>query len=290
MPSVGFIGLGMMGEPMAQNLVRAGFDLIVNDVRPEAAENILALGAKAVPDPAGMAGCNPIFIIVQTGDQVRDVLSKLAAGLDSDSDHTVVVMSTITPRLIRDLADDFDSSGMTLMDAPVSGAPIVAQLGTLSIMVGGEPERFEFIKPYLEAMGQSIVHMGPLGQGLAMKLVNNLLGLANAYILPEALKIGIESGLDTAAMVKVMRASSGSNWLLENWPMYIGLLNLVANDVPLRDNFNLIAQKDIQAAVDWAGELGMDTTIVRAILTAVKAGDVVDADLFTHMQSAQVDQ
>ncbi len=91
-------------------------------------------------------------------------------------------------------------------------------------------------------------------------------------------------------MVKVLRASSGSNWLLENWPMYIGLLNLVANDVPLRDNFNLIAQKDIQAAVDWTSELGMDTAIARAVLAIVKAGDVVDSDLFNYMQAAQVDQ
>ena len=289
MAKAGFIGLGMMGAPMAQNLARAGFDLHVYDVRPEAAESVVALGAKAVSDLAGLADCDPIFIIVQTGDQVRDVLSKLAAVPDSVSDRTVAVMSTITPRLIRDLADDFASSGLTLMDAPVSGAPIVAQLGTLSIMVGGDPERFQFVKPYLEAMGQNIVHIGPLGQGLAMKLVNNLLGLANAYILPEALKIGIESGLDVATMVKMMRASSGSNWLLENWPMYLGLLNLVADNKPLRDNFNLIARKDIQSAVDWASELDMDSPIAKAVLTIVKSGDVVDSDLFKHMQSAKVD-
>ena len=289
MATASFIGLGMMGNPMAQNLARAGFDLLVYDVRPEAAESVVTLGAKAVTDPAGLVDCDPIFVIVQTGDQVRDVLSKLAAVLDSDSDRTVVVMSTITPRLIRDLADDFASSGLVFMDAPVSGAPIVAQLGTLSIMVGGDPERFQFIKPYLEAMGQNIVHIGPLGQGLAMKLVNNLLGLANAYILPEALKIGIESGLDVATMVKMMRASSGSNWLLENWPMYLGLLNLVADNKPLRDNFNLIARKDIQSAVDWASELAMDSPIAKAGLTIVKSGDVVDSDLFKHMQSAKVD-
>ena len=289
MTTIGFIGLGWMGGPMSQNLLAAGHQVMVFDLLPEAVAKAVSLGAVSAAGAAQVAVCDPIFTIVQTGPQVKDVVHGLAAGLPDGERRTVVVMSTVPPRLVRELSDTYGPRGLDFLDAPVSGAPIVAQLASLSIMVGGEIDQFEKIKPYLEVMGKSIVHLGPLGSGLAMKLVNNLVGLANAYILPEALKIGLKSGLDLAKMVQVIKASSGSNWLVENWPMYMGLLNLVANDPPQRENFNHIARKDLQAAMSLVEDLAIDSPIARAVLSIVEQGDVITPELFEKMAAAQVE-
>ena len=286
MTTVGFIGLGWMGDPMSRNLLQAGHQVMVYDLRPEAMEKAVSLGATAAASAADLAVCDPIFVIVQTGAQVADVVGRLASRLPEGQRCTVVVMSTVTPRLVLDLSKDFGPQGFDFVDAPVSGAPILAQLAALSIMVGGEPDHVQRIEPLLQVMGKNIVHLGPLGSGLAMKLVNNLVSLANAYILPEALKIGLTYGLDLSAMIQVIKASSGSNWLVENWPMYVGLLNLVANDPPQRENFNHIARKDLQAAVSLVEDLGLDSPIARAVLSIVEKGDVITPELFAKMSTA----
>ena len=289
MSGIGFIGLGWMGEPMASNLVRAGHEVTVFDLRPEPMDRLAELGAKRAAGAAEAAACDPIFVIVQTGDQVASVLEGLAGGVPAGERRTVAVMSTITPKLIRDLDAQYAPRGLGLMDAPVSGAPIVAQMGTLSIMVGGDPERLETVRPYLEAMGQTIVHMGPLGAGLSMKLVNNLMGLANAYILPEALKLGVQSGLDMAAMIRVIKASSGSNWLIENWPMYLGLMSIVAGDLPQMKNFDAIAVKDLESVVAWAEELGDPSPVSRAVLSIVEQGHLLIPEVYEQMAAAKVE-
>ena len=222
MKSVGVIGLGWMGNPMAKNLVNGGFEVTVFDLRPDAVEELAAMGARPAADIGGLAECDPVLVIVQTGDQVHGVVRQLAELQTNVQGRTIAVMSTVTPQLVRDLAMEYGPQGLSFVDAPVSGAPIVAQLAALSIMVGGDEADVQKLMPYFKAMGQSIEHMGPLGAGMSMKMVNNIIGLANAYILPEALKLGVQGGLDVAQMVQVMRASSGSNWLLENWGMYMG--------------------------------------------------------------------
>ena len=265
MKSVGVIGLGWMGNPMAKNLVNGGFEVTVFDLRPDAVEELSAMGARPAADINGLAECGPVLVIVQTGDQVHGVVRQLAESQTNGQVRTIAVMSTVTPQLVRDLARKYGQQGLRFVDAPVSGAPIVAQLAALSIMVGGDEADVQKLMPYFKAMGQSIEHMGPLGAGMSMKMVNNIIGLANAYILPEALKLGVQGGLDVAQMVQVMRASSGSNWLLENWGMYMGLLGIVANDPPQRENFNLIARKDLLSAVAMAEDLGLDSPIIRSV-------------------------
>ena len=289
MSGAGFIGLGWMGEPMASNLIKAGHEVTVFDLRPEPMDKLAELGAKKAAGVRDVAGCDPIFIIVQTGDQVSRVLEELACGVPEGERRTVAAMSTITPKLIRELAAKYGPQGLDLLDAPVSGAPIVAQMGTLSIMVGGETEHLQTVRPYLEAMGQTIVHLGPLGAGLSMKLVNNLVGLANGYILPEALKLGVAGGLDMAAMVKVIKASSGSNWLVENWPMYLGLMDLLAGTQSQMDNFDAIAVKDLESVVAWTEELGLESPVSRAVLSIVEQGSVMIPEILEKMKAAQVE-
>jgi 3-hydroxyisobutyrate dehydrogenase-like beta-hydroxyacid dehydrogenase len=187
-------------------------------------------------------------------------------------------MSTISPDLVKNLAEDVSPKGVRVIDAPVSGAPILAQTGGLSIMVGGDASLFEYVKPYLEAMGKAIRHIGPLGMGLVMKLVNNLVGIANGYVLNEALKIGLNSGLDLKTMVEMIRASSGNNWIVENWDAYMAFLGLSVAQPQLLQDFHQTASKDIQTILEWTRTKGMETLVVDAVLSILNSSDAMSIE------------
>ncbi len=286
MAKIGFVGLGMMGNPMAQNLVRAGFDVVVYDVRPEATKEAAALGAQAVPDLEHMAACDPVFIMVNTGAQVEQVMAGITAGVTTGKGLLVVVMATISPDLIKQVAQKAAAKGIRVMDAPVSGAPILAQTGGLSIMAGGDAPAFESIKPYLEAMGKAIKHIGPLGMGLAMKLVNNLVGITNGYVLSEAMKIGLASGLDVKTMVEMMRASSGNNWIVENWDAYIAFLGLMAAQPRSLQDFHHTAAKDIETVREWTKTQGWQAPVLDSVLSILNASDAMTIEQVQRLLDA----
>jgi 3-hydroxyisobutyrate dehydrogenase-like beta-hydroxyacid dehydrogenase len=279
MTKIGFVGLGMMGNPMALNLIRAGYDVMVYDVRADAATEAAGLGAEVAPDIAAMAACDPVFIIVNTGPQAEEVLDGIVSGLSGDKELLAVVMSTISPDLIKTLAKRVGEKGVRVLDAPVSGAPILAQTGGLSIMVGGAADLFESVKPHLSAMGNTIRHMGPLGMGLTMKLVNNLVGITNGYVLTEALKIGLAGGLDVKTMVEMIRASSGNNWIVENWDAYIAYLGLTAAEPRFLADFHQTATKDITTMLEWAKTLGLDTGVVESALDILDSSDAMSEEM-----------
>ncbi len=278
MAKTGFVGLGMMGNPMALNLIRAGYDVMVYDVRPEAAKEAAGLGAEVAPDIESMAKCDPVFIIVNTGPQVEQVLGGIVSGLTGDKGLLAVVMSTISPNLVKQLAQSVAPKGVKVLDAPVSGAPILAQTGGLSIMAGGDADLFDSVKPYLSAMGNTIRHMGPLGMGLTMKLVNNLVAITNGYVLIEALKIGLAGGLDVKTMVEMIRASSGNNWIAENWDTYIAYLGLTAAEPGALADFHQTATKDIQTMLEWTRALGLNTRVVESALRILDSSDAMSEE------------
>jgi len=267
--SIGFIGLGMMGNPMAQNLIRAGHELVVFDLSPEAVQKCADLGATAADSVPDVAQCEIVFIIVNTGAQLNQVLfgdAGLIASLPQGHKQTIVVMSTISPRVIKEIHAAINNSNITLLDAPVSGGPIIAEMGQLSFMVGGaDTESMAVLRPYLEAMGKDIFTIGDLGSGLAVKLINNIVALSNAYVFTEALSIGVEADIDIDRIVEVISASSGKNWCTDNWDMYKAFLSLVLN----QPSFQQTAEKDIDTAIEWSGDLGLDIPSlehVRAII------------------------
>ncbi|MFO7965343.1 MAG: NAD(P)-dependent oxidoreductase [Desulfobacterales bacterium] len=275
MAKIGFIGLGMMGNPMALNLIRSGYDVMVFDIRPDAVSAAAGLGAEVAPRIDVLGTCNPIFIMVNTGRQVEQVLEGIRPAKDSGNMLLAVVMSTISPNRVKNLAQQVAPKGIQVMDAPVSGAPILAQAGGLSIMAGGSAEDFNRVKPYFAAMGNVIRHMGPLGMGLTMKLVNNLVAITNGYMLTEAMKIGIAGGMDVKTMVEMIRASSGNNWIIENWDTYMGYLNMTASQPGLLDDFHQTAVKDIKTMLEWTRSLGMSTGVVEAALSILDSSDAM---------------
>jgi 3-hydroxyisobutyrate dehydrogenase len=251
MQTVGFIGLGAMGGPMASNVMKAGFPLTVWARRPESADALREAGAEWAETPHALAErCDVIVTCVTNSPDVRGLV--LDAGLleGARPGTTIVDMSTIAPATSRELAEHCAAHGVDFLDAPVSGGTQGATAGTLTIMVGGEARALEKARPVLEAMGQRIFHVGPSGAGEVVKLVNNLLVGTIAAATAEALVLGAKAGADVATMAEVVGASTGASWQL-------------ANQFPLRA-FNGGFQpgfmtdllvKDLDLALDLGGEM-----------------------------------
>jgi 3-hydroxyisobutyrate dehydrogenase-like beta-hydroxyacid dehydrogenase len=279
---IGFVGTGMMGQPMAKNLTRAGHDVLVYDARPDALKPCIEVGAKAVGNVAAMRDCTIIFIIVSTASQVEDVLygsEGYFAGKRDGMNATIVVMSTISPIAFRKIAEKAKGRGTTIVDAPVSGGPILAELAALSFMVGGTEDTVEKLRPYLSAMGNKIFHIGPSGTGCAMKLVNNIVALTNAYVFTETIRIADATGLDIRKAVDVINASSGKNWCSENWEMYVRFVGMVLND----EGFQRTAVKDLETALEWTKETAGGSAIVEYALSIIKSGVDLPQGLFESL-------
>ncbi len=286
MATLGFIGTGLMGSPMAQSLLRAGHELIVFDVDRRATEACAALGARVAGSAAEAAAGEFVFVMVKTGSQVEEVIlgdRGILAGLRDGRTLTCAVMATIAPPLIRKLAATAGPRGLSLIDAPVSGGPILAQLGVLTFMVGGDESIVETVKPYLGAMGNTIITVGPLGSGLMMKLVNNMVGITNAYVFTEAMRIAAAGGLDLAKTVEVINASSGRNWCSENWDMYVKFVGAVLKD----DSFHATVVKDIETAIGWVEGLGLESPILGGALDITKSSLDLPEDTYRKMEAVK---
>lgn len=214
---VGFCGLGIMGSRMAANLVRAGFPLTVwNRTAETALAWAAAHRAEVADSPAACAAaCDVLVTMVVDGPQVEEVLlgpEGVAAG--ARPGLLCVDCSTIAPAAARDIAARLDAQGIAFVDAPVTGSSPKAEDGTLTIMAGGAPEDVARARPLLAAMGERIVHAGPLGHGQRIKLINNSVAAANTATLAQALLVADAEGLDLDALVEVMGAGSGGSAML----------------------------------------------------------------------------
>jgi 3-hydroxyisobutyrate dehydrogenase-like beta-hydroxyacid dehydrogenase len=220
---VGFLGLGIMGSRMAANVAKAGYPLTVwTHTEGKAQRWAEEHDATAVDTPAEVAGASDVVVsMVVDGAQVEEVLcgaDGVAAGAQrgaSERELLCVDMSTIAPTDTRRIAARLKERGIAMIDAPVTGSSPRAEAGTLTIMAGGEAEEFERAKPLLESMGELIVHVGELGQGEMLKLINNSLGAANAAAVAEALVLAHATGVDLDALVQVTMSGSGASAQLQ---------------------------------------------------------------------------
>ena len=212
---IAFLGLGIMGSRMAANLCRAGFEVTGWNRSPGPAEKLAEehrAGVAGTPAEAA-AGAQLVITMVTDSPQVEEVLfgeSGAAEGLGPDA--LVADMSTVAPSASRAIAERLD---VPFLDAPVTGSKPRAEDGTLTIMVGGDAADLERARPAFEAMGKLVVHAGPTGHGSMVKLVNNTVAAVNAVAVAEALGLAKEAGLDTDALLQVMKAGSGASTMLE---------------------------------------------------------------------------
>jgi 3-hydroxyisobutyrate dehydrogenase-like beta-hydroxyacid dehydrogenase len=277
--TIGFIGTGLIGNPMARRLAQKGFCVKAADKNPEALRSVLDAGAEPLQDPASLLEAAAVFIVVNTMDQVNEVLLGYQGLVPAWKGHPMpllVVMSTVSPEDMQRLNAQLAPYHPRLLDAPISGGPFLAEHGRLAIMVGGSEEELTGIRPVLEALGESIFHVGPLGSGMAMKLVNNVIGLASILAVPEALALGVHCGLEVDTMVKVINAGTGKTFLTENWPLVKVFLQGVLDQ---GDPFGVgnalftTGRKDLDTAKRWATSHGFDTPVVDTLLEAVSGLD-----------------
>jgi 3-hydroxyisobutyrate dehydrogenase-like beta-hydroxyacid dehydrogenase len=214
---IGFIGLGIMGSRMAANLARAGHDLTVYNRTAEKAEKWAAEhGGTVVATPREVATAADVVItMVVDGEQVERVLLADDGAAHGARDQALFVdMSTIAPTDTRRIGAALAGSGIRFMDAPVTGSSPKAEAGTLTIMAGGAAEDFERVRALLEVMGEVVLHVGDLGQGEMVKLINNAVAAVNAATLAQALVAGKAAGVELEGLVKVMQAGSGGSTML----------------------------------------------------------------------------
>ena len=207
---VGFIGLGIMGMPMAENLLRVGYEVIAYNRTASKAEALARQGARKASSPRELAGeCPVVITIVSDTPDVEAVIlgeNGVIEGIKAGS--VVIDMSTISPRKTRQIAARLKENGADMLDAPVSGGDIGAREATLAIMVGGEAAVFERCRPIFSAMGKTIVHVGPNSMGQTVKLMNQIL-VANALMgVVEALVLGQKSGADLTKAVDAVKGET----------------------------------------------------------------------------------
>jgi 3-hydroxyisobutyrate dehydrogenase len=253
---VGFIGLGHMGAPMSRNVQAAGHDLVVHDVRPDAAAGLLEAGASWAGSPRESGADRDVVITMLPGpSQVDEVLlgpGGLLAGLSAGA--TWIDMSTSVPAVADKVRAVAGSSGVAILDAPVAGGMTGARDGTLQIFVGGATDDYLRMRPLLEVMGdrERILHVGSHGAGYTVKLMLNLLWFASVTLTAEALTIGVRAGVDVATLRRSLLTSAAASHFLEHDVLSV----LERGDFD--DSFALaLACKDLGLAVDLARQTGV---------------------------------
>lgn len=250
---IGFIGLGAMGKPMAKNLVHA-YKLSVNDIIEPAIEELVGMGATRCASPRDIAlNTDVIITMLPNASIVENVLCSSNGVFAGVKEGQIIIdMSSVAPHSTRKMAKIAMEKGVKYIDAPVSGGVVGAEGGTLTIMVGGDKDTVQKIQPILDTLGKNIYHVGEVGSGDAVKIVNNLLLGANMAAVAEALVLGVKAGLKPETMYEIIKSSSGRSYALEaKMPKFI-----------LKGNFAQgfavdLQYKDLDLAIDTAKNLGV---------------------------------
>ena len=214
---VGFIGLGIMGKPMAKNLIAAGYELTVYNRSPEKADELAGDGATVAENPKDAAARSDIIVtMLPDSPQVREVVAGENGILEGVKDGALIVdMSTISPVVTGELAAAVKEKGASMLDAPVSGGDVGAIEGTLSIMVGGDEGDFERAKPLFEVMGKTVTHVGPTGAGQVTKAANQIVVALTIEAVSEALVLGSKGGVAPEKILDVLGGGLAGNKVME---------------------------------------------------------------------------
>jgi 3-hydroxyisobutyrate dehydrogenase len=268
---VAFLGLGIMGSRMAANLAKAGFELTVWNRTASKASDFADShpGVQVAQTPAQAAAeANIVLTMVVDGEQVASVLLGDQGVVRGAGEGTLCVdCSTIGPSAAREIARQLESHGLQMLDAPVTGSAPRAEAGTLTIMIGGTEEAVDRARPVFEAMGELIVHIGPLGQGQMVKIIQNAIASTNAAVVGQALLVAKRAGVDLDAFTAVVKASAGGSTMLE----------LKAGPMRSHDYTPLFKLeqmlKDVRLCLEEGQALGAPfpfAALTREILTAAK--------------------
>jgi 2-hydroxy-3-oxopropionate reductase len=252
-PSIGFIGLGIMGQPMARNLLRAGYRVVVRDVVAAPVDALVAEGAEHGASPRDVAARTDILItMLPDSPEVEAVYAGVDGALEAARPGWLAIdMSSISPRVAREMEERAAAAGAAMLDAPVSGGDKGAIAGTLSIMVGGSAADYERALPVLQALGKTIVHVGPSGAGQVAKVCNQVVVAVVIEAVSEALVLGAKAGVDPARIADVLQGGLAATKVLE-----MRRDNILGGrfDPGFRIRLHL---KDLKNALDLAREAGV---------------------------------
>lgn len=275
--TVGFIGLGIMGRPMARNLLRAGYPLVVYDLNPAPVEELCAAGAVRGSSPRDVASRSQIVVtMLPDGPDVEQVVLGPDGVLEGARSGMVMVdMSSISPLVSQKIAAECERRGVEFLDAPVSGGEPKAIEGTLAIMVGGNSKTFERVRPLLSVMGSSVTLTGPVGAGNVTKLANQIMVACNIAAMGEALVLAAKAGLDPEVVFQAVRGGLAGSAVLEaKAPMVIAR--------NFRPGFRIrLHQKDLRNALLAAESLKVPlplTSLVQQMLVSLMNDGKGDCD------------
>ena len=265
---LGFIGLGIMGKPMATNLLRAGYPLTVHNRSTGAVDELVADGASRAASGKEVAQRSEIVItmLFDSADSERVILGENGVLEGARNGSVIIDMASIAPEVSQSIAAEAAGKGMDLLDAPVSGGEPGAIAGTLAIMVGGKQEVFDRCLPVLNVLGRSVVRVGEVGAGNVVKLANQIIVAANIEAIGEAFVLAQKAGIDPELVFQAIRAGlAGSNALEAKAPMI------------MERNFNpgariRLHQKDLHNALLTGKELGVPlpvTSLIQQMLGAL---------------------
>nr|WP_321305556.1 2-hydroxy-3-oxopropionate reductase [uncultured Sphaerochaeta sp.] len=264
---IGFIGLGIMGKPMAKNLIKAGYSLVVNDINKEAVAELVSAGAAEAASAKEVASQSDVVVtMLPNSPHVQTVVLGEGGVIEGAKEGLVVVdMSSISPIVSREVAAELAKKGVVMLDAPVSGGEPKAIDGTLAIMVGGPEETFKVVEPILQVMGGSVTLVGEIGSGNTTKLANQIMVAANIAGMSEALVLATKADVDPEKVFKAIRGGlAGSTVLDAKAPLVL--------DGNFRPGFRIdLHIKDLQNALDTAATVKTPTPLSDSIIGMMRS-------------------
>ncbi len=285
-PRLGLVGLGIMGRPMARNLLRAGFELIVHDVNRDAVADLAAEGARPAESSNEVAAwCDTLITMLPDSPEVQEAYLGVNGAFEALRPGWLAIdMSSIAPRVARELATRAEAAGAHMLDAPVSGGDQGAIAGTLSIMVGGTEQAFRRAQPIFEVLGRTIVHVGPAGAGQVVKVCNQVVVAVVIEAISEALVLGSKAGVEPGRILDVLQGGLAATKVAE-----LRRTNMLEGhfEPGFRTRLHL---KDLRNALDLARETGVvlpATAEVEQLMVAMRVagrGDLDHSGLITIIE------
>jgi 3-hydroxyisobutyrate dehydrogenase-like beta-hydroxyacid dehydrogenase len=262
MKRVGFIGIGMIGMPMAKNIVRGGYEVTVFDQVPEKIAEMQRFGAKAAGSIAeAVKGQDIIITMLPDAPDVEGAALGAGGILESiDRDAIYIDMSTIDPATTRRVGEKFQARGVRMIDSPVTRSVEQAITGNLALLIGGDVAVFEEMKPIFACMADTMTHCGALGNGSAMKLVNNFMGAGIVALMGEAMTMGVKAGLSLELMIEASGKTGTRNFMLQE---FLPGRAFVGNFKP--GFFSRLSLKDQRLALSMAEAGGVEAPIGRTV-------------------------
>lgn len=264
---IGFIGLGIMGKPMAKNLLKAGYELIVNDLNQDAVSELVNYGASSLPTARDVSGaCDVILTMLPNSPHVKQAVLGEGGVIEGSKAGSILVdMSSISPIVSREISQALSEKQVIMLDAPVSGGEPKAIDGTLAIMVGGPEDAFAKVEDILKVMGKSVTLVGEIGSGNIAKLANQIMVASNLAGMAEALVLATKANVDPEKVFRAVRVGlAGSTVLDAKAPLVL--------DRNFNPGFRIdLHIKDLQNALDTAQSLDSPVPISTSVIEMMKS-------------------